>query len=420
MKVVHINTYDGNGGAGRAVLRLNKGLRLLGVDSEVLTLYQFNQNSGVTAISQSFLGKVRATINILAERFLIKAFLKDSTVPFSLQRFGLNLSHLQMLKNADVLHLHWINHGFLSPPELAELARLNKKIVWTLHDSNPLTGGCHVRYGCPGFEHQCGRCPVLKNLSDTDLSHRTWEAKKAAYQELDFQFIAPSTWMGDCTRQASLGRDKKVNVISNALETDIFKPLNKHQCRAEFGVDENAKVILAGYMPSTSDRHKGLRELQETLSYLADRPGIDHSKLELIFYGSDGTNLDYHIPIKHRFAGKITDDEILVKLYSLSDVFLFPSLEESMGYTALESLSCGTPVAAFNTSGVTDVVLHKKNGFLADLYDTRSLAEGIEWILNEGNKADLSAYGRKWAVDNFDLPVVAKKHLDLYNSLLEN
>lgn len=419
MKIVHLNTYDGNGGAGRAVLRLNKALQLQGIDSEIVCLYQFNPNSEVKAISQTFSGKFKALVSIILERYLIKLFLKNTFIPFSLQRFGISPSYLKTLKEADIIHIHWVNHGFLSDREIRKLASLNKVIVWTLHDSNPITGGCHVRYNCPNYINECGNCPVLKHPSANDLSHRTWLLKSKAYSEVDFDFIAPSVWMGDRAREASLSKGKKVFVVSNALETDVFIPKDKKVCRKEFDIEDNALVILAGYMPSKSDRHKGFKELQETLRYLAENPNIDKDRVMLIFYGSDGTNVDFDIPVKHRFVGKISDDAVLVKLYNLADVFLFTSIEESMGYTALESLSCGTPVAAFRTSGVTDVVVHKFNGYLAKLYDAKELAEGVSWILNQ-TEADLSSAGRDWAVSNFSLDVIGKKHLDVYNEVLSH
>lgn len=417
MKVVHLNTYDGNGGAGRAVLRLNKGLKALGVDSRIICLYQFNPKSGVRAVSQSFLGRLIALINILSERFLIKPFLKTSFVPFSLQRFGISPNYMKEVQEADIIHIHWINHGFLAASQIAALSRLNKKVVWTLHDSNPITGGCHVRYECDHYIDQCGNCPVLRFSNRRDLSHATWLKKSRAYQQLEFDFIAPSKWMGDRAREASLAHHKKVHVISNALETDLFSPLNKQACREEFSIAEERVVILAGYMPSKFDRHKGFPELLSTLKHLSNHPSVDTSKLLLIFYGSDGAKAGFDIPIEHRFLGKISSDLTLAKLYSLADVFLFTSLEESMGYTALESIACGTPVAAFRTSGVTDVVVHKQNGYLAELENTRELADGVVWILKQ-ERQSLSAFSRKWAVENFSQEVIARKHQDLYSELL--
>jgi len=384
-----------------------------------MTYFKFKESTVTTVFSKSIFQKAKAVINILAERYLSKAVTKAVKIPFSLQWFGSSIVNHPLVQDADIIHLHWINHGFLSPRFIGELSALNKPIVWTFHDSNPLTGGCHVRYTCQGYLYECGNCPVLKKTGQNDFSHKTWEAKQKAYSKLNFHVISPSSWMGNCVKEASLTKDHPGSVISNALDTALFKPADKAASRRELGVDPAAKIILAGFMPSTDDRHKGLKELQETIQHLCTDPGVDKNKLLLLFYGSDGEGVTLDIPIPYKFAGKIDNDDLLVKLYSAADVFLFPSIEESMGYTALESLSCGTPVAGFHTSGVTDVVIHKENGYLAKLYDTKELAEGVKWILDDADRSRLSNHARTWAVSKFDLQVIATQHILLYDSLMK-
>lgn len=420
MKVLHINTYEGNGGAGRACLRLNDALKAKGIDSKVMTYFKFKESTVTTVFSSSNFQKVRAVINILAERYLSKAVTKAIKVPFSLQWFGSSVVNHPLVQDADVIHLHWINHGFLSPGFIGELAALNKPVVWTFHDSNPLTGGCHVRYTCQGYLHECGHCPVLKMPGQNDFSHTTWKAKEKAYAKLGFHVISPSSWMDKCVKEASLTKSHSGSVISNALDTDLFKPGDKTASRMALGVSLHAKIILAGFMPSTDDRHKGLKELQETIQHLCSDADMDKEQLMLLFYGSNGEGVTLDIPIPYKFAGKIENDDLLVELYNAADVFLFPSIEESMGYTALESLSCGTPVAGFRTSGVTDVVVHKENGYLAELYDTKELSEGIKWILNEADRQKLTSHARSWAVSQFDLRVIAAQHIALYNGLMKH
>ncbi|WEK19606.1 MAG: glycosyltransferase [Candidatus Pedobacter colombiensis] len=418
IKVLHINTYEGNGGAGRACLRLNDALNANGIDSRIMTYFKFKESAVTEVFSKSPFQKAKAIVNILAERYLSKAVTKAVKIPFSLQWFGSSIVNHPLVKDTDIIHLHWINHGFLSPKFIGELGQLNKPIVWTFHDSNPLTGGCHVRYTCQQYLYECGNCPVLKNSNKNDFSHKTWKSKQKAYSKVNFSIISPSTWMGKCASEASLTKNHTGHVISNALDTDFFKPADKGESRRELGIDLGVKVILAGYMPSTDDRHKGLKELQETIQYLCADPGVDKDKLLLLFYGSNGEGIDLNIPIPYKFAGRIDNDDLLIKLYSAADVFLFPSIEESMGYTALESLSCGTPVAGFNTSGVPDVVVHKENGYLAKLYDTKSLAAGVQWILNEADGTALSLQARSWAVSKFSSQVIARQHIELYNKLM--
>jgi glycosyltransferase involved in cell wall biosynthesis len=148
LKVVHLNTYDGNGGAGRGCLRLNKALAAHGIQSSIVVHYKFGQNPQVQSFNGNALQKAITAGLIVLERLLAKRYLKPLKTPFSFAWFGRDVTRHPAVLAADVIHLHWVNHGFLSPRQLAKLAKLNKPIVWTFHDSNAFTGGCHVRYTC--------------------------------------------------------------------------------------------------------------------------------------------------------------------------------------------------------------------------------------------------------------------------------
>ena len=76
----------------------------------------------------------------------------------------------------------------------------------------------------------------------------------------------------------------------------------------------------------------------------------------------------------------------LKKLYSSADVMVVPSKMETLGQTAIESLACGTPVVAFNNTGLSDIISHKKNGYLAEFLNEQDLANGINWILKNSLK----------------------------------
>ena len=96
-----------------------------------------------------------------------------------------------------------------------------------------------------------------------------------------------------------------------------------------------------------------------------------------------------------------------------------PSLQEAFGQTAAESMSCGVPVVAFNTTGLKDIVDHKKNGYLAESFKIDDLACGIDWVLNNPNYNNLSKEARRKALRDFDSRVVSEKFVDLYNAILD-
>ena len=421
LKVVHLNTYDGNGGAGRACLRLNLALNAeAGVDSGIIVFYKFGQNPAVKTFTNTLAKRAYAAFTIVAERLMAKRYLKPVKIPFSFSWFGTSVVHHPAVLAADIIHLHWVNHSFLNPKHLAELAKLNKPIVWTFHDSNAFTGGCHVRYTCDHFEKQCGNCPVLVDANPEDISNQIWHQKNGAYQNLNFQIIAPSSWMKNSVLRSSLMQGKQVTVIPNTLETAIFHPQNQQQARVKLNLPTDKFIFLTGFMPSKKDSHKGAAYLLESLELLAAKRSIKPENIELVVFGNRDTADVPAFPFKTTFLGTVKEDEKLAACYAAADAFLIPSLEDNLPYTVMESLACGTPVIAFTTGGIPDMVNHQYNGFLADYRSSISFCDGMEWIINYTVKEALRNNARETVMQKFSEKVIAQKHIELYKSLVPN
>ncbi len=419
LNVVHLNTYDGNGGAGRACLRLNLALNAeTGVDSKVIVFYKFGQNPAVKTFTDNTLKRTYAAFTIIAERLLAKRYLKPTKIPFSFTWFGQSVVHHPDVLAADVIHLHWVNHSFLNPKHLAELAKLNKPIVWTFHDSNAFTGGCHVRYTCDHFEAECGNCPVLVDAGPHDISHKIWQQKSEAYQVLNFQIIAPSSWMKSSVLRSSLMIGKQIQIIPNTLETNVFQPQNQEQARKKLNLPLDKFIFLTGFMPSKKDSHKGAAYLLESLELLAAKNSIDTNEIELVIFGNRNTEDVPVFPFETTFLGTIADDKKLAACFAAADAFLIPSLEDNLPYTVMESLACGTPVVAFKTGGIPDMVTHLHNGFLAEYRSAASFCAGMEWIKNYPVKEALRQNARETVLEKFSEKVIAQKHLELYKSLI--
>lgn len=416
---MHLNTYDGNGGAGRACMRLNRALLNQNIDSKVIVHYKFGKNPQIGDFNTNLLQKAYTAATIILERMWAKRYLKALKTPFSFAWFGRSVIHHPDVKNADIIHLHWVNHGFLNPVHLAEIAKLNKPVVWTFHDSNAFTGGCHVRYTCDHFKKECGDCPLLKDASTNDYSHRIWKQKRDAYAKLAFTVLAPSTWMHASVAEASLMKGKAVSQIHNTLETEIFKPLDKRQAKELVGLPPGKFIFLSGFMPSRKDLHKGMSYLLESLELLKTRLGARAEVVELVVFGNRNTDDIPDFPFKTSFLGTISDDEQLARYYAAADGFLIPSLEDNLPYTVMESLSCGTPVIAFTTGGIPDMVKHQYNGYLADYRSAESFTDGMEWIIDHPDKKKLQKQARQTVMDNFSEEIISKRHIDLYQQLLK-
>ena len=401
-------------------MRLNKALKAKGLDSELAVNFLFRANPEVQNLSKNFFSKFFAALGIILERITAKLFTKNVPIPFSFPVWGKDVSEHPLVKSADIIHLHWINHAFLRPQDIAKLSGLNKPIVWTFHDSNAFTGGCHVRYDCDHFLKECGNCPILNYHGPDDSSHRIWQKKKNAYSKLDITIIAPSRWMAESVKNSSIFASAKVVNIPNTLDTDVFKPTAKLVARAKLGLDPGKFILMSGFMPSRKDLHKGTPYLIEAIDLFIKNHEVSTDSVELLVFGNrDEKNVpEFSIPTT--FLGTISDDEKLALCYSAADVFLAPSLEDNLPNTVMESLACGTPLAAFATGGIPDMVKHKHNGYLAEYRSSADLAAGIAWIYTYPDKAELNYNARQTIVNYFSEGTIAGQHIELYKSLLDN
>lgn len=419
MKIIHLNTYAGNGGAGRACMRLNKALKAEGVDSVLAVNFLFKDNPEVENLSKGFFSKWISAAGIILERIISKKFSKNVPIPFSIPLWGKDISQHKLLKSADIIHLHWINHAFLRPEDIAQLSKLNKPIVWTFHDSNAFTGGCHVRYECNHFEKECGDCPVLKYSGKDDSSHRIWLRKSNAYAKLDLQTVAPSNWMADSVKKSKMFSSLNTQIIPNTLDTEIFKPSDKLVARKKLGLSDDKFLLMSGFMPSRNDLHKGTSYLKEAIELFIKNYNVSPDAVELIVFGNRDEKNVPDFPIKTTFLGTISDDSQLALCYSAVDAFLAPSLEDNLPNTVMESLACGTPVIGFKTGGIPDMVQHQWNGYLAEYKSSTDLAAGIFWLYKEANRLELNLHAREMVETHFSEHVIAQKHIELYKSLLD-
>lgn len=415
LKVLHLNSYENNGGAGRASARLLAALQKQGLDTQLWVNYSFEAQPQFPTFSRGIIAKMRSAGQIILERMLSKFWIKPVKTPFSIPIFGKDISRHSAVKEADILHLHWVNHAFLRPKDLAKLEKLKKPIVWTFHDSNAFTGGCHVRYTCTHFEQSCGHCPVLKHPQAEDQSNHIWQAKKEAYSGLNIEVIAPSQWMAQSAQRSSLFAQSPIHVVPNTLNTQVFRPLDKTMARKKLGLNTEAFLILSGFMPSENDRHKGADLLVEALQIFGQ-----HHAAELVVFGNRRSGDLPNFELKTTYLGTIAEEEKLALCYAAADVFVTPSIEDNLPNTVLESLACATPVVAFTTGGIPDMVLHHKNGYLAQAQSPKLLAEGLAWVFEHPSPNELGLAARESVLANFSESVVAQKHIELYQSILKS
>jgi len=412
IKVLHLNTFDIKGGAARAAYRIHHGLRAANVDSHMLVQRKKSSDPTVTG-SHSTFGRAWGYLKELIDLLPLKLYRHRESVPLSPGWLPGNISRTIHKLNPDIIQLHWVVGGFVP---LKELVKLNRPIVWTLHDMWAFTGICHYTGECERYTEACGYCPMLNSTKVNDLSRNAWERKKNAYANLNLTIVTPSQWLAQCARRSSLLKDFRIEVIPNGLDLDVFKPVDRKTAREQLSLSPDKKYILFGAISSTGDRRKGFHLLHPALRTLSENHNVKDVEL-LVFGASEPENPpDFGLPT--RYLGTVSNDERLALLYAASDVCVTPSLQDNLPNIVVETLACGTPCAAFNIGGMPDMIEHQKNGYLAHPFDPEDLAKGIQWVLDE-DPTRLTAHARKKAEEMFALPIAAKHYRDLYEKLIK-
>lgn len=420
LRVLTVNVSDSSGGAARAAYRIHQATIEAGVDGQFLVKNKSLNDPNVLAV-QSFdsLGSLKAPFRWVQHKTNNK-LQQARWLPYS-NRQDVFLSDLRgsSLHGAlqkieyDILHLHWINLRFI---DIKDLAKITKPIVWTLHDCWPFTGVCHYFYDCTRYKQSCGCCPHLASNIEKDLSHKVWQKKMEVFSKLNIHVVCPSNWLAQAARKSTIFKQFPVLVIPNPLDTDFYTPGSKVDACKVLSISPDKRYILYGAMNAIKDRNKGFDELKSCLQYFEKQ--FDTKDIEVLIFGSnEKAQLQLnHIPTTD--LGMLNDQQLRAA-YRASSVMVTPSLSENLSNIIMESLSCGTPVVGFDIGGNSDLIEHKRNGYLADPYNPEELAAGIVWCLDNNTSGKLSRNARKKVEENYSMERVGEKYVDLYNELIK-
>lgn len=415
LRIIHLNTYDCTGGAARSAYRLHAGLCQLGADSAMYVMYKSSGDPGVSQF-QPFYNRWRNLRRRIRSRLIARQFAPYATTrPAGLEIFSNDLTVngdevIKKLPAADIYNLHWIA-GFVDVGAFFQAVR--RPVVWTLHDMNAFTGGCHYNVGCRRFETCCGACPQLGSPVADDLSNAVWRRKQTAleHRKAALHIVTPSRWLAAEAQRSSLLGARPVSVIPYGLDTQVFHPYPADGLRTVFDIPAAQPVLLFVSDHATNAR-KGFTVLQEVFRAL---PAA--LKITLVSVGSGSPRLE--AGQRHIHLGRIDNDLILAAVYSMADLFVIPSQEDNLPNTVLEALACGTPVVGFDVGGIPDMVRPGETGLLARVGDTEGLRDAIVTLLQDRDKlSGLSARCREIAVREYDLTVQAQRYRALYESLL--
>lgn len=425
LRIAMITTSD-HGGAGLACLRSAQGLRAQGHEVTVYAIFPHTDAPYVWPLpiqsahhAYSFkeddlrhIWQRMTVLNRHEEPQLVarELFSKTGSV-VDTAALGAVLAH------ADVVHLHWAS-GAIEYDEIAQMLG-DTPVVWTFHDMNPITGGCHYSEGCEGYRDACHDCPLLSGGSD--LAHRAWRRKRDAYAQINtLDVITPSEWLAECTRTSSLLGDRRVHMIPNIFPSESFVPTNRMVARQQLGLPLNKKLFVFG-ADSLNNQRKGGDILRESLHHLRamhidGAPGTQD--VEGIFFGASSLALD--VPV--HAMGYVNDPVRLALIYSAADVFAFPSREDNAPQTVIEALMSGTPVVGFGVGNLPETVVHEDTGYLARYADAEDFARGLAWAFAKTHTPEgviRGLHARTAAQQHNDPEAATSQHAQLYRAILD-
>ncbi|NBB81269.1 MAG: glycosyltransferase [Verrucomicrobia bacterium] len=413
-RILHLSTTAQRGGAAAAALSLHRSLRREGLDSRMIV----REHNGLSTSDgvyrpESLYARLSYRILKNAEIHLPRLLYRNLNALFSPAWTSSFSQQWLQQQAADIIHFHWINFGAFP---LHLFSNIPGPVVWTFHDMWPFTGGCHYAGDCERYRENCGSCPTLGSSKLKDLSFQLMKRKKALYQPDRLSVVCPSHWMAKKAGQSALFKDQPIHVIPNGIDCETFQAADRIESRRHLGIDPNGRYLFFAAVDATSDPRKGFDLLREALARLSESGRDSITDLKLLIAGSEQIPRGLPFPVVN--LGRVKDRGMMAKAYAAADVFVAPSLEDNLPNTVLESLACGTPVVAFNTGGMPDMIMDSHNGRLVILKDPASLAEGITWVLEHPDPSKLREAARVTVENKFTLGRQVEEYVNLYKSLL--
>jgi len=417
MKIIHLNTFGHTGGAGIAASRLVNALNEVNPGSaSLMSAYETSSNLTFRQKAQKFKTFARSATDILFSR--LAGLKKENIFLFSSARYGQNISDHPSLLAADIIHIHWINQGFLSIYDLHELSKLGKPVVITMHDMWLLSGGCHYSADCKNYEQYCGNCFMLGKPGLKDLSAINWKRKQGMLRALKPVIITCSHWLESVAAKSKLLESYNILTIPNPIDTDFFKPSGIKLAKIKLGFKPEELIITLSAF-KLSDPRKGFSYFLDALAFLKKNKDMTDKKIRLVLIGNNASTILPDLPYPAIYTGYLSNPAEIIAYGQASDLFVLPSLEDNLPNTVVEMLAMGVPVVAFNTGGLPDLIDHKQNGYLAFYKSAESLAKGMAWIISDLEYSPrLRKEARKKVMHNFEKNLVADQYIQVYQKLL--
>ena len=300
--------------------------------------------------------------------------------------------HLLLKRHApDCILIHNI-HGVSWPIDLIAIAANHAPTTWTLHDCWSFLGTYYPTHA-----------PKPKSSISNEINS-FW--KKNIPNQVKchpFSAVTPSRWMRD-QAQNSFWKEYSVEAIQNPIPDSYFREKDRRSCKKSLGLNKDTPVVLC-VAGNLDEERKGGSILQEIIRSTPN----DKTQFLLVGEGSLFRSTDSD---QVKSLGFVRDEITLQIAYSASDLLLHPAPIDNLPNTFAESMSCGTPVLAFETCGFPEMVVPNKSGWLVKRLEAESMIHDLSNILQSRNFETLRETCRSTAKVLFDQSKIAQRYED--------
>ena len=415
MKILHATKFDIKGGASRAAYRIHRSLLKADIFSRMTAGLKDSDDWTVDAKPRTY-GELRHILGKTLSLMVRGLYKSENSLVCSYNMLPSRLDRRINTSIFDIVNLHWVGSDFMS---VEAIGRIKKPVVWTIHDMWAFCGAENYTMDdhSARFRHGYWNRNRPSDESGIDVNRWVWNRKRKSWQK-PMTVVAPSQWLANCARESQLMRDWRIEVIPYPIDLNAWRGLSKEQARELLGLPKNAKIVLFGAVGGEKDKRKGFDLLLKSIHLLKEKTA---APIMLCVAGQSEPLYPPDLAFPVKWLGYLHDDISLNIAYSASDAVVIPSRQDNLPNVGIEALASGTPVAAFETGGLPDIVTHQKTGWLAKAFDPEHLAIGVAWMIeNEARHEALCSAARKYAEDTFSESNIAKKYIDLYTSILDD
>lgn len=443
MRVHHFNSYD-HGGAAVAALRIHQGL--IELNEPNLTshfFYRFPQDNPTYPVTvapadrsqinfkpsparwpkplQGLLDRRRQKrIYRMFDRHL--AARDERLETFAMAELPQPTWFDWTIQAADIMHLHWISY-LVDYPSFFRSIPKHVPLVWTLHDMNPFTGGCHYSNGCQRFRQGCGNCPQVVDANRHDVSWHSFRSKQRHLHRGGVTVVSPCQWLTELARSSPLWpSDTKFETIHYGLDLNQFMPVEKDIARRELGIAiPRDTVVIAFGADNLNNPRKGgellTNALGRVVADLANQDDPAPSVAAIIFGNGQIESLSGVTLHQMGYVDSLARQR---SIYSAADLVVVPSLEDNQPQVGLEAMACGRPVVGFDSGGISQYVRHEQTGMLAQAGSAYDLAQKLTYLIRQPKRCDsLGQQARALVETEFEINKQSRRYFELYQRLLQ-